>query len=35
MPELKDMPRDDWEDADIDVGVILVFSHSITQLCLC
>ena len=25
MPELKDMSRDDWEDADVDVGSILVF----------
>jgi hypothetical protein len=26
MPELKDTPRDDWEDAEVDVGLILVFA---------
>ena len=26
MPELKDMSRDGWEDADIDVGLILSFA---------
>ena len=26
MPELKDMSRDGWEDADVDVGLILFFA---------
>ena len=34
MPELKGMSRDGWEDADVDVGLILGFANSITQLCL-
>ena len=27
MPELKDMPRDDWEDADVDVSLIPFDPH--------
>jgi len=26
MPELKDVSRDGWEDADVDVGLILVLT---------
>jgi len=26
MPELKDVSRDGWEDADVDVGLIPVFT---------
>ena len=26
MPELKDMPRNGWEDAEVDVGLIPVFA---------
>ena len=25
MPELKDPPRDDWEDADVDVSFLPVY----------
>jgi len=25
MPELRDMSRDSWEDAEVDVGLIPVF----------
>lgn len=31
MPELNNMSREDWEDADVDVGFILtlvIFDHS-------
>lgn len=34
MPELKDMSRDGWEDAEVDVRLIPVFAHSIAQPCL-
>jgi len=26
MPELKDIPRDGWEDAEVDVGLIPAFA---------
>ena len=29
MPELRDMPRDGWEDAEVDVGLIPVFAHTV------
>jgi len=32
MPELKDMSRDSWEDADVDVSFITVFTLPIAQL---
>lgn len=35
MPELKATPRGGWEDADVDVGLILVLPHFVAQFFLC